>query len=65
MALNPAKFIREVRAEAARTTWPSRKETLITTGLVLAMAALAAIFFFVSDQVIGLAVRVLFGSAGI
>ncbi|MDA8252019.1 MAG: preprotein translocase subunit SecE, partial [Rhodospirillales bacterium] len=31
VALNPAKFIREVRAEAARTTWPSRKETLVTT----------------------------------
>ena len=65
MALNPAKFIREVRQEAGRTTWPSRKETLVTTGLVLAMAAMAAAFFFVTDQVFGLAVRVLFGHAGI
>jgi len=65
VAFNPAKFIREVRAEAARTTWPSRKETLVTTGLVLAMAALAAAFFFVSDQVFGAAVRVLFSHTGI
>ena len=57
----PAKFIREVRAEVTKVTWPSRKETLITTGLVLAMAALAAIFFFVADQVFGIGVRALFG----
>lgn len=65
VALNPAKFIREVRAEAARVTWPPRRETLVTTGLVLAMAALATVFFFVADQVIGVAVRALFGGAGL
>ena len=58
---SPLKFIREVRAEVSKVTWPSRKETLVTTGLVLAMAALAAIFFFVADQVIGIGVRALFG----
>ncbi|MBV8095551.1 MAG: preprotein translocase subunit SecE [Acetobacteraceae bacterium] len=63
MAVNPAKFLREVRAEAAKVTWPSRRETLVTTGLVLAMAAVAAIFFFVVDQVIGVGVRALFGVA--
>ncbi len=57
----PAKFLREVRAEMVKVTWPSRKETLITTGLVLAMAALAAIFFFVADQLFGIGVRALFG----
>jgi len=61
VALDPAKFVREVRAEAAKVTWPSRKETLVTTGLVFAMAALTAIFFFVVDQAIGLSVRALFG----
>ena len=44
-----------------KVTWPSRRETLITTGLVFAMAALAAVFFFVVDQVIGVGVRALFG----
>ncbi len=61
MAVNPAKFVREVRIEAGRITWPSRKETLVTTGLVFAMAALAALFFFTIDQLVGLAVRALFG----
>jgi preprotein translocase subunit SecE len=60
VAFQPAKFVREVRAEVGRVTWPSRKETLVTTGLVFAMAAAAALFFFVVDQVIGLGVRALF-----
>ena len=59
--LDPAQFIREVRAETARVTWPSRKETLVTTGLVLALSALAAVFFLVVDQVIQLAMRFVFG----
>ncbi len=60
MVFQPAKFVREVRAEIGRVTWPTRKETLVTTGLVFAMAAAAALFFFVVDQVIGLGVRALF-----
>jgi preprotein translocase subunit SecE len=61
VAVNPAKFVRDVRTEVGRITWPSRRETMVTTGLVLAMAALAAIFFFIIDQVVGLGVRELFG----
>ncbi len=60
MAFNPARFLREVRSEVARVTWPSRRETLVTTGLVFAMVALAAVFFLVVDQVIGIGVRALF-----
>ncbi len=60
MAFQPVKFVREVRTEIGKVTWPSRKETMVTTGLVFAMAAVAAIFFFVVDQVIGLGVRALF-----
>ncbi len=64
MAMNPATFVREVRSEVSKVTWPSRKETMVTTGLVFLMAALAAIFFFVADQVIGIGVRALFGVGG-
>jgi len=63
VAFHPVKFVREVRSEMAKVTWPSRKETLVTTGLVLAMAALATVFFFVADQVIGVGVRALFGAS--
>ena len=61
VAADPAKFVREVRSEVAKVTWPSRRETLVTTGLVFVMVALAAAFFFVTDQVIGFGVRALFG----
>ena len=64
LAFDPAKFLREVRSEVIKVTWPSRRETLITTGLVFAMAFLAAVFFFLADQVIGLAVRSLFRTGG-
>ncbi len=64
MAFDPAKFVHDVRAELARTTWPSRKETAVTTALVLGMVALFAAFFFSADQLIGLGVRALFGAFG-
>jgi preprotein translocase subunit SecE len=59
--LDPAQYVREVRSEVAKVTWPTRKETLITCGLVLAMSALAAVFFLVVDQLIALAMRGVFG----
>ncbi|MEO3474783.1 preprotein translocase subunit SecE [Roseomonas sp. CAU 1739] len=58
--LDPAQFVREVRQEVSRVTWPSRKETLVTTGLVLGMSALAAVFFLVADQLIQLVMRLVF-----
>jgi len=64
VSVSPGKFLRDVRAEAERVTWPTRRATLITTGAVLAMAGLASIFFFAVDQLIGLGVRQLFGLGG-
>jgi preprotein translocase subunit SecE len=61
VTVDPSKFVREVRSEVTKVTWPSRRETLITTALVFAMAALAAVFFFAVDQVVGVGVRALFG----
>ena len=59
--VNPVQYLRDVRQEVARVTWPTRKETLITTGLVLALSALAAVFFLVVDQIIQLGMSALFG----
>ena len=56
------KFAREVRAEASRVTWPTGKETLKVTALVLAMVVVTALFFLAVDSIIGVAVRALFGS---
>ena len=49
---NPFQFLQEVRSEAAKVTWPSRRETLITTGLVLAMVVVSSLFFLFTDTVI-------------
>ncbi len=62
--ISPAQFVRQVRQEVAKVTWPSRKETLVTTATVFGMVMLAAIFFFVVDQIISLAVRVILGLGG-
>ncbi len=62
VATDPLKFAREVRGEMAKVTWPSRKETMVTTGLVFALATVAAAFFFIADQIIGIGVRLLFGT---
>jgi preprotein translocase subunit SecE len=59
---NPMKFAQEVRQEAAKVTWPTRKETLVTTGMVFVMVVLAAAFFFVADQILSFGVRLIMGS---
>jgi preprotein translocase subunit SecE len=56
-----AEFAREVRQEALKVSWPSRKETAITTAMVFAMSVAAAIFFFMADHVIAFAVRTILG----
>ena len=50
-----------VRSETAKVTWPSRRETLISTVMVVAMAFLAALFFFVADQVMAYGVEFVLG----
>ena len=56
-----AEFVQQVRQELSRVTWPTRKETMVTTGMVFVMVFIAAIFFFVVDQMLSYGVRVLFG----
>src|SRR5579872_4746640 len=53
---NPFEFIQQVRAEGAKVVWPSRRETLITTGLVLLMVVLASLFFLTVDEIIHFAI---------
>ena len=49
---NPFQFMQQVRAESAKVTWPTRREVVVTTIMVLIMATLTAIFFFLVDLVI-------------
>ncbi len=59
-----AEFVQQVRQELSRVTWPTRRETMVTTGMVFLMVFIAAVFFFVVDQVLSWGVRVLFGLGG-
>jgi preprotein translocase subunit SecE len=61
MTKNPIEFVREVRAEVAKVTWPTRRETAITTVMVFVMAALAGVFFLFADQVIRFLVTLVLG----
>jgi preprotein translocase subunit SecE len=56
---NPLEFLQEVRQEATKVTWPTRRETLITTGLVIVMVILASLFFLAVDQVLRLFVHLI------
>ncbi len=60
-ALNPAKFVREVRQEMRRVTWPTRKETIVSTVTVLVLVAIASILFLVVDMLAGSVVRAILG----
>ena len=48
---NPLKFIQEVKQEAFKVTWPTGKETLQGTLMVIAMAIVASLFFLLLDQI--------------
>jgi preprotein translocase subunit SecE len=59
--ISPFKFLQEVRAETEKVTWPSRRETIITTIMVFVMVAVASVLFLVADQVIRLAITFVLG----
>ena len=54
---SPAQFFSQVRAEARKIVWPSRKETWITSVMVFIMVIIAAIFFWIVDTGLGFASR--------
>ena len=58
---SPVEFFQQVRQEVSRVTWPTRKETMVTTAMVFVMVFVAAAFFFLVDQVFSAGVRLIFG----
>ena len=56
----PAQFFKQVRQEVSKVTWPTRKETMITTAMVFVMVVLASLFFLAVDWILGTAVDWLF-----
>jgi len=61
---SPARFLQEVRQEATKVTWPTRKETSISTAMVFVFVILAAVFFLIVDQLLQIGVKLVFGFGG-
>ncbi|MGC2857101.1 preprotein translocase subunit SecE [Novispirillum sp. DQ9] len=61
---NPGQFVRQVRQEGAKVTWPTRKETMISTIMVFIMVVLAALFFLLVDWLLATGVKLVFGLGG-
>ena len=59
--VSPFKFLQEVRAEVQKVTWPTRKETTVTTIMVFVMVFITSIFFLLADQVMRVAVSFILG----
>jgi preprotein translocase subunit SecE len=62
--ISPFKFLQEVRTEAQKVTWPTRRETVVTTAMVFVMAALASVFFLLADQIMRFVVTLVLGIGG-
>jgi preprotein translocase subunit SecE len=62
--ISPFKFMQEVRAEAQKVTWPTRRETAVTTAMVFVMVAIASVFFLVADQIMRFVVTLVLGIGG-
>jgi preprotein translocase subunit SecE len=58
---SPVEFLRQVRQEVGKVTWPTRKETIVTTAMVFVMVIVAAIFFFLVDLGLGKVIGLLLG----
>jgi preprotein translocase subunit SecE len=58
---NPFVFFQQVRAETAKVTWPTRRETVISTIMVIIFAIFAMLFFFSADVIVGFAVGKILG----
>jgi preprotein translocase subunit SecE len=58
---NPFEFLQQVRTEVAKVTWPTRRETVITTIMVVLMSIAAALFFLAADWVFSTLVTLIFG----
>ncbi len=58
---NPAQFVRQVRQEASKVTWPTRKETTVATIMVFVMVTIMAVFFLAIDGIIAWIIQLILG----
>ncbi len=63
--VGPVKYVGQVRQEARKVVWPTSRETMVTTVLVMVMVILMGIFFFFVDWVLAFAIRIILGLGGV
>ena len=61
---SPGEFVQQVRREVAKVTWPSRRETMVTTMMVFIFVAICAVFFLIVDQILSFGVKQILGLGG-
>ena len=61
---SPVEFFRQVRTEVSKVTWPTRKETTLTTTMVFAMVVMASIFFLLVDLGLSKLISLVLGFGG-
>lgn len=59
---SPAQFVRQVRQEASKVTWPTRKETGIATAMVFVMVIIMSLFFLLVDEIIAFLIQAILGA---
>jgi len=61
MVTNPFEFLQQVRSEASKVVWPTRRETMVTTGMVMLLVVFASLFLLVVDELLRIAVALALG----
>jgi preprotein translocase subunit SecE len=59
--LNPAKFVRETRIEISKVVWPTRRETMISTLMIMVLLLISALFFLLIDNLSSMGVKMILG----
>ncbi len=59
--INPIQFLRQVKQEVKKVSWPTKKDVTHTATIVIILVAIAATFFFFIDQIIGWLMKLILG----
>ncbi len=59
--ISPIQFFRQVKQEVKKVTWPTRQEVTKTSVMVIILVAIATLFFFFVDQILGWIVKTILG----
>ena len=54
---SPAQFVRQVRQEISKVTWPERRDTLISSAVLILLIILFSLFFLLTDQVLSFSIK--------